>query len=181
MLPFEQRGSSAQCVGPRRAHEASGANGEAWCPEAMVGGLRTGTYVQTGVCTVPGVDGGDFAHWGHRFGGGLYSDSRPQCTKSLSNGVASVQSRPPREGQCTKPDFAHWDVRPDGGLYGARRPHTMAPDRNSGGRFAGADPRIVQEYPLPANLFWSDAQHDHVLLHKRIGAHEEHAAVHGRL
>ena len=38
-------------------------------------------------------DGRDFVHWRHRLGGGLYSGGSDQCTKSRTNGVASVQSR----------------------------------------------------------------------------------------
>ena len=60
-------------------------------------------------CSEPAVGRGtssrrrDFAHWRNRFGGGLFSSARSQCTNPHPNGVRSVQSRPRREAQCTNP------------------------------------------------------------------------------
>ena len=67
------------------------------------GSLRTGGCVSEGVCTVPEGDTWDFAHWRGHSGGGLYSAGRPQCAKSLSNGVSSVQSHHRREPQVYNP------------------------------------------------------------------------------
>ena len=44
----------------------------------------------------------DFAHWSIVSEGGLYTAGRLQCTKSLPNGVRSVQSRLTLEDLCTK-------------------------------------------------------------------------------
>ena len=93
-----KREASTQCVGPWRAYETFGARNH---------GARS---------LVPGDDGGDFAHWGHRFGGGFYSGRRPQCTKSPRNGVANVQSRALRTGSPVPVGFARCYTAPRHGF-----------------------------------------------------------------
>ena len=93
------RGGRARRLGPAASRGAR---------RRAVGTLCTGGVVLQGVCTLPERDAWDFVHWRGRSAGGLYTTTRPQCTKSPPNGVASVQSRQCREAQCTKPDRAHW-------------------------------------------------------------------------
>ena len=99
--PLPNRAASVQSRQRREGHCTNPAPNVAASVQSRT--MRTGRVVPQGVCTVPGIGGGGFAHWEGRSTGTLHSAGRNQCTNPHPNRVASVQSRQRRKAQCANP------------------------------------------------------------------------------